>query len=570
MHSQRFAWLFASERTGEYATNPCDNDDALGARTRGRTVADQPFAYGHDAAHGGGDHHLSRVALRDATERLERAARDVVTILATHLHDVPTTGQEAVTSDASLDGQPATEPSDTSPTGHGDPVEAPTSTALFEGELAALEQVLVSMNLVQSATVDLVGHVQRNKIAVRRVGMTLTNYLAGFARITLYERRRYLSTSHDLHDMPHLHRAFRRGHVGFGEVRAVIASAQRLAADDRARIDAAFADAGRLASTAADELVDQTRRMVDTLDPKHAEEQELRQIERRFLAITPQLDGALTLYGELDAEAGATFLSALDAAMPPPSALNDHSRNALDSNGGVTAPWSARGRQRADALVRLAEHFAGGPASLAGGPTGGHRAKPRIQVIADIATLAGGSGPARLLWDAFAPKVTLTATAARRVASDASLQFVLTDSGEVLGISAPTTAIPTKVRAAVRARDQGCRFPGCHAPFRWCDLHHVIPREHKGPTLVENLVALCRRHHTAVTQSTWSLTMDPSGAVTVRRGRRTASSRPPLPWPVPPGSTALSRQGRPTSPSPTRADRLPGPGDVPHDDDVPC
>jgi hypothetical protein len=44
---------------------------------------------------------------------------------------------------------------------------------------------------------------------------------------------------------------------------------------------------------------------------------------------------------------------------------------------------------------------------------------------------------------------------------------------------------------------------------------------------VGNLVALCRRHHTAVTDARWILTMTPDGHVKVRRGRHTATSDPP-------------------------------------------
>jgi hypothetical protein len=121
---------------------------------------------------------------------------------------------------------------------------------------------------------------------------------------------------------------------------------------------------------------------------------------------------------------------------------------------------------------------------------------------------------------------SLTPSAAQRLASDAQLQFILASGTEVLGVSWPTDSIPAHVRIAVAARDQGCRFPGCQAPIHWCDLHHVIGREDGGPTTVSNLVALCRRHHTAVTHGRWHLSMTPDGIVTVRRGRHTATTYP--------------------------------------------
>jgi hypothetical protein len=46
--------------------------------------------------------------------------------------------------------------------------------------------------------------------------------------------------------------------------------------------------------------------------------------------------------------------------------------------------------------------------------------------------------------------------------------------------------------------------------------------------MLVNLVALCRRHHTAVTTGRWTLTMTPTGTVTVKRGRTTRTTDPPL------------------------------------------
>ncbi|MDO9458107.1 HNH endonuclease signature motif containing protein [Nocardioides sp.] len=61
----------------------------------------------------------------------------------------------------------------------------------------------------------------------------------------------------------------------------------------------------------------------------------------------------------------------------------------------------------------------------------------------------------------------------------------------------PTEAI----REQVRLRDGTCVFPGCHR--RHVDLDHIIPFDAGGPTSVENLAMLCRRHHRAKTHGTW-------------------------------------------------------------------
>jgi 5-methylcytosine-specific restriction endonuclease McrA len=134
---------------------------------------------------------------------------------------------------------------------------------------------------------------------------------------------------------------------------------------------------------------------------------------------------------------------------------------------------------------------------------------------------------ARLLIDAVGLRPHITAEAARRLAEDADLQLIIKQDGQIVGISEPTATIPAKVRAATTARDQGCRFPGCRMPATLTDLHHVVPRSEGGPTLISNLVCLCRRHHVAVHEGGWNLHLHHNGAVTIRRGRVVHTSDPP-------------------------------------------
>jgi hypothetical protein len=134
---------------------------------------------------------------------------------------------------------------------------------------------------------------------------------------------------------------------------------------------------------------------------------------------------------------------------------------------------------------------------------------------------------ARLLTAVPGANPAVTQEALRRLASDADLQLVITDHGQVVGVSAPTSTFRHGCGPRWRQRDQGCRFPGCRMPIQFTDCHHVKAREDDGPTIISNLVALCRRHHTAVTEGRWKLTMTPDGTVTVRRGRRHATSDPP-------------------------------------------
>ncbi len=393
------------------------------------------------------------------------------------------------------------------------------------GQLEGLLELLAVVDRGQQAAVTLTDQIETAGLAERSAALPLEGLLAMSSRLPHGERRALVRTAEQLRSMPRLAAAWRAGLVSLGQVRIILAESRRLPAERRDTLDASFADHDRLQRLGADELLDAVAEQVTALRPVQAERDELKVIEGRFLALQPALDGALSGYFELDAEGAATLLGALDQASPPPTGPKDHTRDATHTPEPQTR-WertASRGRQRADGLVALAEAFLSG--QRADGTT--RRARPRVLVWTGIDTLLGGDSPGRLLWATIGGPVTLTAAGIRRLASDADLQFVLHHNGQILGTTAPTATIPAAVRAAVTARDRGCRFPGCTMPIHHCDLHHIKGREAGGPTTPDNLVAVCRRHHTAITNRAWALTMTDDGTVTVRRGNRTATSDPP-------------------------------------------
>lgn len=56
-----------------------------------------------------------------------------------------------------------------------------------------------------------------------------------------------------------------------------------------------------------------------------------------------------------------------------------------------------------------------------------------------------------------------------------------------------------EMRHAVIARDGTCIFPGCNRAAQQCQLDHRIPYQDGGPTSVDNLYALCEKHHNVKT-----------------------------------------------------------------------
>ena len=80
----------------------------------------------------------------------------------------------------------------------------------------------------------------------------------------------------------------------------------------------------------------------------------------------------------------------------------------------------------------------------------------------------------------------------------------------------------------IRLRDRRCRFPGCRARARCCDLDHQVPYPH-GETAHDNLACLCEHHHRLSHQAPgWRLHRDADGGLvwTLPSGR-TITTYPP-------------------------------------------
>ena len=93
---------------------------------------------------------------------------------------------------------------------------------------------------------------------------------------------------------------------------------------------------------------------------------------------------------------------------------------------------------------------------------------------------------------------SIHAETSRRTTCDCSIiGMIESEQGEPLSIGRKTRAIPPAMRRALRARDKGCRFPGC-TNTHFIDGHHVRHWADGGETRLDNLLQLCRHHHRLV------------------------------------------------------------------------
>jgi hypothetical protein len=328
------------------------------------------------------------------------------------------------------------------------------------------------------------------------------------ARRTGADARMLVNAAATLRWMPATSAAFERGDLSWGQVRAIVVSVRSVDGAGRTQIDELVrAAADHLTRMDPDELLARVDDAVSGLRADLALAREDRQIERGFLAIQGRFDGSATFYGEADAQSTATLLEALDAHAERPVAADEDD-----------AP--SRGEQHLDALIAMCEE------SLNGGHT--ERTRPRLIATIDVDALrrdAHAEG-ARVLWSLAGRTPRLTPLATEALICDSTVVPVIFEGAQPIAVGDASAPISSKVRSALIARDGGCRFPGCRAPVSWCDAHHIRARVHEGPTVIENLILLCRRCHRRIHRYRWRINLGNDGICEFRRQSRTFASTP--------------------------------------------
>jgi hypothetical protein len=164
--------------------------------------------------------------------------------------------------------------------------------------------------------------------------------------------------------------------------------------------------------------------------------------------------------------------------------------------------------KRADALTALA----GFALAASSEEVALHRRPITINVTIDLPTLLGLSeNPGQL-----AGYGAIPASVARALASDGKWKRFITDpqTGALLDYGRETYQPPQALIDFLIARDRTCRFPGCRRSAALSDLDHAQSWEEGGTTSLDNLGALCRRHHLLKTHGGWRIDSRSDGSCT--------------------------------------------------------
>lgn len=223
-----------------------------------------------------------------------------------------------------------------------------------------------------------------------------------------------------------------------------------------------------------------------------------RQQQNRRVSFRYDDDGSLILTCHLPAEAGARVMRALDVAI---ESLPVYDRDVPAGTSPQVVPYSQR---RADALDAIAESFLAHEVLESPGTD-------RHEIVVHVAaeTLRGGAAGCCEIEHG----TSIAAETARRLSCDASLFAVIEDAdGEPLNVGRKTRNISAPLRRLLKARDKGCRFPGC-SNARYLDAHHIKHWANGGETRPSNLVSLCRFHHRAVHEGGFDVQVLDDGAL---------------------------------------------------------
>ncbi|OYN89081.1 HNH endonuclease [Parenemella sanctibonifatiensis] len=209
-----------------------------------------------------------------------------------------------------------------------------------------------------------------------------------------------------------------------------------------------------------------------------------------------------------DAGSGSNSTSAIPSSVRVAAAKDDATASTTDGTSAIPSSGTSTTESEADGAAENGattdtvidnDEEASAPTDpdlLAPGvPAGTPSASPElVEELRRNVCHIPGSGP-------------ITAATAQRLACTATLQGILHDNrGNALALGRSRRLASPGQRRALAARDHHtCQFPGCQQHYR-LDAHHITPWALGGKTDLDNLVLLCRRHHTLIHEAGITIT----------------------------------------------------------------
>ena len=254
----------------------------------------------------------------------------------------------------------------------------------------------------------------------------------------------------------------------------------------------------------------QVRSAIAKFAPATFEEVVEKARDSRRVSCYNDVDGMSTVVAILPAEDAQTVMKAIEAFIVKGASIFKFSGDSVDAGNSDVRNSDVRSAdmKRADALTSLA----GFALAASSQDIELHRRPITVNVTIDLPTLLGLSeNPGQL-----AGYGAIPASVARALASDGKWKRFITDpqTGALLDYGRETYQPPQALIDFLIARDRTCRFPGCRRSAALSDLDHAQSWDEGGTTSLDNLGALCRRHHVLKTHGGWSIESRADGSCT--------------------------------------------------------
>ena len=250
------------------------------------------------------------------------------------------------------------------------------------------------------------------------------------------------------------------------------------------------------------QVAQQVRSSIAKFAPATFEEVVEKARDSRRVSCYNDVDGMSTVVAILPAEDAQTVMKAIEAFIIKGSTVFN-----IPGESPISDARTAD-MKRADALTSLA----GFALAASSEEVALHRRPITVNVTIDLPTLLGLSeNPGQL-----AGYGAIPASVARALASDGKWKRFITDpqTGALLDYGRETYQPPQALIDFLIARDRTCRFPGCRRSAALSDLDHAQSWEDGGTTSLDNLGALCRRHHLLKTHGGWGIESRADGSCT--------------------------------------------------------
>lgn len=382
-------------------------------------------------------------------------------------------------------------------------VEDERTGARIDGLLDVLRDAEAEWRRAYSRILDVVAELEVEKAGAVTGFGTTARLLAGVLNLTkgeararaeqaaLLAPRRSLTGETLPPALPQTAAELTAGTIGPAHVRVIAAAMRRIPdgthPDTAAQAEQTLASAARRFDLSA--LGTIAERLIAHLDPDGAAPAEDPETVRE-LRVRTGADGTVSLTGRLDPEGGARVLEVLGS-------LNQR-RAPVDGVPDSRSPARRDGDALVEAMTRLLDE---GELPSRGGQ------RPHLVLTMGLAELVTGIGVATLDTGG-----QLTATEARRLACDAGLiPMVLGSDSMPLDVGREQRLASAALRDALGQRDQGCSFPGCGRPPRYCHAHHIVSWLDHGVTALHNMCLLCEYHHAIVHRQGWHIRIDGRG-----------------------------------------------------------